>query len=108
MKDRYNAAKVNDPAQNNAEMAAKLARLPLQHQPGTRWDYSMSTDVLGRVVEVVGGMELAQFIEQRISEASRDGRHRFLGRRSCQARPRCAGAFRPGDRQAPAIAGIGQ
>jgi CubicO group peptidase (beta-lactamase class C family) len=66
VKDRYNAARVNVPDQTNAEMAAKLARLPLQHQPGTVWDYSMSTDVLGRVVEVAGGMELGQFIEQRI------------------------------------------
>jgi CubicO group peptidase (beta-lactamase class C family) len=66
VKDQYNAAKLSDPAQNNAEFAAKLARLPLQNQPGTRWDYSMSTDVLGRVVEVAGGMELGQFIEQRI------------------------------------------
>jgi len=66
VKDRYLAAKVAEPGQTNAEMAAKLARLPLQNQPGTRWDYSMSTDVLGRVVEVAGGMELGQFIEQRI------------------------------------------
>ena len=66
VKDRYNAAKVAEPGQTNAEMAAKLARLPLQSQPGTVWDYSMSTDVLGRVVEVVGGMALGKFIEQRV------------------------------------------
>jgi CubicO group peptidase (beta-lactamase class C family) len=66
VKDRYNAAKVAEPGQTNAEMVAKLARLPLQNQPGAIWDYSMSTDVLGRVVEVVSGMELGQFIEQRI------------------------------------------
>lgn len=66
VKDRYNAAKVNVPDQTNAEMAVKLARLPLQNQPGTVWDYSMSTDVLGRVIEVASGMELGQFIEQRI------------------------------------------
>ncbi len=66
VKDRYNAAKVTEPGQTNAEMAAKIARLPLQNQPGAVWDYSMSTDVLGRVIEVAGGMELGQFIEQRI------------------------------------------
>ncbi|WP_298828919.1 serine hydrolase [uncultured Piscinibacter sp.] len=66
VKDRYGAAKVIDPGQTNAEMAAKLARLPLQNQPGTRWDYSMSTDVLGRVIEVVSSMELGQFIDLRI------------------------------------------
>jgi CubicO group peptidase (beta-lactamase class C family) len=66
VKDRYNAAKLFEPGQSNADMAAKLARLPLQNQPGAVWDYSMSTDVLGRVVEVVSGMELGQFFEQRI------------------------------------------
>lgn len=66
VKDRYNAAKSTEPGQSNAEMAAKLARLPLQNQPGTVWDYSMSTDVLGRIVEVVSGMELEQFFAQRI------------------------------------------
>jgi len=66
VKDRYNAAKVTELSQSNAEMAAKLARPPLQNQPGTVWDYSMSTDVLGRVVEVVSGMELEQFFAQRI------------------------------------------
>jgi CubicO group peptidase (beta-lactamase class C family) len=66
VKDRYNAAKATEPDQSNADMVAKLARLPLQNQPGTIWDYSMSTDVLGRIVEVVSGMALEQFFEQRI------------------------------------------
>lgn len=65
VKDRYNAARLLE-SRSNAEMASKLARLPLQNQPGARWDYSMSTDVLGRIVEVVSGMELEQFVEQRI------------------------------------------
>jgi CubicO group peptidase (beta-lactamase class C family) len=38
--------------QTSAEMVAKLASLPLMFEPGTTWEYSMSTDVLGRVVEV--------------------------------------------------------
>ena len=53
--------------QTNAEMMAKLAPLPLMFEPGTTWEYSMSTDVLGRVVEVVSGQDLADFIDARIS-----------------------------------------
>ena len=52
--------------QTNAEMVAKLASLPLMFEPGTTWEYSMSTDVLGRVVEVVSGQDLADFIDERI------------------------------------------
>ena len=66
VKEQYNQAKLFDPAQSNAEFVAKLAKLPLQNHPGTAWDYSMSTDVLGRVVEVVSGMELQQFVTERV------------------------------------------
>jgi CubicO group peptidase (beta-lactamase class C family) len=52
--------------QTNAELVTKLAPLPLMFEPGTTWEYSMSTDVLGRVVEVVSGQELADFIDARI------------------------------------------
>ena len=45
--------------QTNEELVAKLAKLPLMFEPGTTWEYSMSTDVLGRVVEVVSGQSLA-------------------------------------------------
>jgi CubicO group peptidase (beta-lactamase class C family) len=66
VKDRYNEAKLADPQQSNADFVAKLAKLPLHHQPGEVWDYSHSTDVLGRIVEVISGMELGQFIAERI------------------------------------------
>ena len=66
VKDRYNAAKALDPSQTNAQMSAKLGGLPLQYHPGTTWEYSMSTDVLGRVVEAASGMELAEFFAKRI------------------------------------------
>lgn len=45
-----------------------VASLPLLADPGTRWNYSMSTDVLGRVVEVVSGMTLDDFFRTRIFE----------------------------------------
>jgi CubicO group peptidase (beta-lactamase class C family) len=52
--------------QTNAELVTKLAPLPLMFEPGTTWEYSMSTDVLGRVVEVVSGQDLADFVDARI------------------------------------------
>ena len=67
VKQAYRAANLFDPKQTTARFVAKLARLPLQNQPGEVWDYSMSTDVLGRLVEVVSGMELDQFIASRIT-----------------------------------------
>jgi CubicO group peptidase (beta-lactamase class C family) len=44
---------------STAEFVARLAKLPLAYQPGTTWDYSQATDVLGRVVEVVAGKPLS-------------------------------------------------
>jgi CubicO group peptidase (beta-lactamase class C family) len=56
-----------DEGQTNAELVTKLSRLPLMFEPGTTWEYSMSTDVLGRVVEVVSGQSLADFFAARIT-----------------------------------------
>jgi CubicO group peptidase (beta-lactamase class C family) len=50
-----------------ADMVAKIASLPLLHQPGEVWEYSVSTDVLGRVVEVASGKDLDQFVAERIT-----------------------------------------
>ena len=66
VKEAYSEAKVFDPNQTLAEFVTKLSKLPLAHQPGTTWDYSMSTDVLGRIVEVVSGVPFDQFIADRI------------------------------------------
>jgi CubicO group peptidase (beta-lactamase class C family) len=46
---------------NNAQFAERIASVPLAGQPGTLWDYGHSTDVLGRVIEVVTGQSLYQF-----------------------------------------------
>jgi CubicO group peptidase (beta-lactamase class C family) len=43
---------------DNAEFVERIAKLPLSYQPGTTWDYSHSTDVLGRLIEVVSGKSL--------------------------------------------------
>lgn len=51
-----------------ASMVSRLAELPLAFQPGTRWEYSVATDVLGRIVEVVSGKTLGQFFSEEIFE----------------------------------------
>ena len=51
---------------DNAEFADRIAKLPLADQPGVRWDYGHSTDILGRVVEVASGQTLLQFEQQRL------------------------------------------
>ena len=66
VKQAYNDAKLFDQNQTLAELVSKLSKLPLASQPGTTWDYSMSTDVLGRIIEVVSGVSLDQFIADRI------------------------------------------
>ena len=49
---------------SNEVFAERVAKLPLAFQPGSTWDYSHSTDILGRVVEVVSGKTLYQFEKQ--------------------------------------------
>lgn len=49
-----------------AEQIERLARVPLAHQPGSAWEYSLSTDVLGRVIEAVSGATLGQFLQERL------------------------------------------
>jgi CubicO group peptidase (beta-lactamase class C family) len=73
LKQSYLDMNVNDRNQTTAEMADKLAKLSLVYQPGTTWEYSMSTDVLGRVVEVASGMPLDKFIEERITKPLKMG-----------------------------------
>ena len=73
IKQSYIDMKVADRNQTNAEMADKLGKLSLLYQPGTTWEYSMSTDVLGRVVEVASGMALDKFIEERITKPLKMG-----------------------------------
>ncbi len=49
-----------------AEHVEALAALPLRYQPGEVWEYSLSTDVLGRVVEIISGRSLGEFLHERI------------------------------------------
>ncbi|MDD9906261.1 MAG: serine hydrolase [Rhodospirillaceae bacterium] len=49
-----------------AETVRRLAEIPLRWQPGTRWEYSVATDVLGRLVEVLAGQPLDEVLQARI------------------------------------------
>jgi CubicO group peptidase (beta-lactamase class C family) len=51
---------------DNAELADRIAHLPLAEQPGTLWDYGQSVDILGRVIEVVSGKSLLAFERERL------------------------------------------
>jgi len=64
----HREANVLDRAQTSAEMITKLSKLPLAHHPGEVWEYSVATDVLGRIIEVVSGMTLDAFLEERITK----------------------------------------
>ena len=48
------------------EFSDRLATVPLATQPGSAWEYSLSTDLLGRVVEAVSGKRLGDFMEERV------------------------------------------
>src|SRR5215469_4807706 len=71
VKKLYVEADLGNWAGTNAEFAERIAKLPLSYQPGTTWDYSHSTDVLGRVVEVISGKTLYDFEKQRILDPLR-------------------------------------
>jgi CubicO group peptidase (beta-lactamase class C family) len=62
----YNEARVLNPLTPLTDLIDKLADLPLSYHPGTSWEYSVATDVLGRVVEVVSGKSLDAFFKGHI------------------------------------------
>jgi len=66
VKKAYLEADVRAGDPDNADFAERIAKLPLAFQPGTTWDYSHSTDILGRVIEVVSGKSLYQFEKENI------------------------------------------
>jgi CubicO group peptidase (beta-lactamase class C family) len=67
MKAYADAGLFNDKYTNKV-FADRIAKLPLARQPGTLWRYGHSTDVLGRVIEIVSGQTLYQFEKQNIFE----------------------------------------
>lgn len=59
----YKAAGVRRPDTTLADMVDAMAALPLLYQPGQGWEYSMATDVLGRVIEVVTGQRFGDALQ---------------------------------------------
>ncbi len=62
----YREAAVHNPSTSLAEMVDALAALPLSFHPGTSWEYSIATDVLARLVEILSGERFDTFIQARI------------------------------------------
>jgi CubicO group peptidase (beta-lactamase class C family) len=62
----YKQSRLRSRQITNAEHAALVASLPLMCQPGAEWNYSRSTDILGRIIEVVSGKTLGAFLTERI------------------------------------------
>ncbi|MEU4034725.1 serine hydrolase domain-containing protein [Streptomyces collinus] len=54
------------PGKDLAQTVEVYARMPLQFEPGTRWNYSVASNVLGRLIEVVSGRPLDQYVTERI------------------------------------------
>ena len=96
---------------DNAAFAARIAALPLEHQPGTVWHYSHATDVLGRVLEVVGGADLQGVLDDTLLRPLGMADTRF--RLPAEARGRVAEPLpqQPGQRPVfydPCVARCGQ
>ena len=62
----YQQSRLRSRKISNAEHATIVASLPLMCQPGAEWNYSRSTDILGRLIEVVSGKTLGAFLTERI------------------------------------------
>src|SRR5215468_1112803 len=66
IKELYANANVNWSGVTPQEQLESFAKVPLAHQPGTAWEYGMSTDIAGRVIEAVTGSPLGRFLDERI------------------------------------------
>ena len=66
VKDLYTKNGVDSSEHSNADLVKKLATVPLMFQPGSTWEYSRSTDVLGHVIERITGQDLDRFLDERI------------------------------------------
>jgi CubicO group peptidase (beta-lactamase class C family) len=62
----YQRSRIRDRSISNAEHAAIVAAMPLMCQPGAAWNYSRSTDILGRIIEIVSGKSLGAYLTERI------------------------------------------
>jgi CubicO group peptidase (beta-lactamase class C family) len=68
LRSMYNKGRLLDPQCSLEAAIDDLARLPLAFQPGSRWRYSVGIDVAARVIEVISGRPLGQFLRERLFE----------------------------------------
>ncbi len=66
VKSEYLKAGIHKNEMNNTQLAQTLAALPLAYVPGTMWEYSRSTDLVGSLIERVSGQTLGTYLERRI------------------------------------------
>ena len=64
--DLYRAADIGGPTKDLQRFVEDLGNLPLKFDPGTKWNYSVATDVLGRLVEVASGQKFSTFLQERL------------------------------------------
>ncbi len=64
----YSTQRAIQPDDTLASYVGRLAAMPLNYHPGEAWQYSQATDVVGRLVEVISGQTLGDFMEERIFE----------------------------------------
>ena len=65
---QYRAADLMQAGDTLEQFVTQLGKIPLQYDPGTRWHYSVSVDIQGRLVEVVSGMRFGEFLQKRLFE----------------------------------------
>ena len=64
--DAYTQARIGERGVNNQEFATRVSKLPLRFSPGARFEYGISTHVLGRVLEVIENKSLGEILETRV------------------------------------------
>lgn len=62
----YDAADLFNPRITNEELTSRISKLPLRYHPGGKWHYSFATDVVGFLVEVLSGIPLGDFLQEKI------------------------------------------
>lgn len=100
----YNGAKIMNPETPLSDMIDRLADLPLGFHPGARFEYSIATDVLGRLVEILSGERFDAFLERRIFDRLGMSDTGFVVPQS--KRDRFAGYYRGADLLDPMKSGL--
>jgi CubicO group peptidase (beta-lactamase class C family) len=91
----YREAMGSEPTQDNKQLVAKLSKIPLNYQPGEDWQYSIATDVVGHLVEIISGQSLdAYFAEHIFARLDMTDTHFYM---DAAKAPRLAAQYTPGE-----------